>query len=213
MFSAGASHLRVREGHEHHRVTFVELFFDLVFVFAVTQLSHRLIDHLTPLGALQTAMLMVAVWWVWVDTTWVTNWIDPEKPPVRAMLFALMLAGLVLSASIPRAFEDRGLAFAFALAFMQVVRTQFVLWCLKLHDGRNYRNFRRTIVNLDSAHGTIRSNNGQFRFQTIFFNAIGRGAKGDDAMIEVIVHDSHRSFKSTSCAAGFDEFSSEENPR
>ncbi|MGE0039020.1 MAG: low temperature requirement protein A [Xanthobacteraceae bacterium] len=146
MFSAGASHLRVREGHEHHRVTFVELFFDLVFVFAVTQLSHRLLDHLTPLGVLQTAMLMVAFWWVWVDTTWVTNWLDPEKPPVRTMLFSLMLAGLVMSASIPKAFEERGLAFALALAFMQIARTQFVLWALRRHDRRNYLNFRRIAI-------------------------------------------------------------------
>ena len=50
MFAASASHLRVRDGDHHHRVTFVELFFDLVFVFAITQLSHRLLDHLTPLG-------------------------------------------------------------------------------------------------------------------------------------------------------------------
>ena len=65
-------------GHQHHRVTFVELFFDLVFVFAITQLSHGLLKHLTPLGALQTGLLMVAVWWAWIDTTWITNWLDPE---------------------------------------------------------------------------------------------------------------------------------------
>jgi low temperature requirement protein LtrA len=50
--AARANHLRTRHGHEHSRVTFVELFFDLVFVFAVTQLSHGLLEHLTPLGAL-----------------------------------------------------------------------------------------------------------------------------------------------------------------
>ena len=61
------------------RVTFVELFFDLVFVFAVTQLSHTLLEHLQPLGALQTALLMMAVWWVWIYTSWVTNWLDPEQ--------------------------------------------------------------------------------------------------------------------------------------
>ena len=54
-FAARANHLRARGGHEHSRVTYVELFFDLVFVFAVTQLSHGLLEHLTPLGALQTA--------------------------------------------------------------------------------------------------------------------------------------------------------------
>ena len=55
---ARANHLRARHSLEHSRVTFVELFFDLVFVFAVTQLSHGLLEHLTPLGALQTAALM-----------------------------------------------------------------------------------------------------------------------------------------------------------
>ena len=103
MIGARKNHLRVRHGHDHHRVTFVELFFDLVFVFAVTQLSHGLLEHLTPLGAMQAAILLLAVWWTWIDTAWITNWLDPEKPAVRLMLFALMLAGLVLSASIPKA--------------------------------------------------------------------------------------------------------------
>jgi low temperature requirement protein LtrA len=63
MFAARVSHLRVRDGHAHHRVTYVELFFDLVFVFAITQLSHGLLDCLTLLGTLQIGLLMVAVWW------------------------------------------------------------------------------------------------------------------------------------------------------
>ena len=67
----------------HARVTFVELFFDLVFVFAVTQLSHGLLVHLTLLGAVETGLLMMAVWWVWIYTSWVTNWLDPEQRPVR----------------------------------------------------------------------------------------------------------------------------------
>ena len=112
MFAARNNYLRIRHGHEHHRVTFVELFFDLVFVFAITQLSHGLLHHLTPLGAFETALLMIAVWWCWIDTAWVTNWIDPEKPPARLLLFGLMLGGLVLAASIPKAFEERALAFA-----------------------------------------------------------------------------------------------------
>ena len=98
-------------GMRHSRVTFVELFFDLVFVFAVTQLSHGLLEHLTPLGALQTALLMLAMWWAWIDNAWVTNWLDPDRAPVRMLLFALMLAGLVVSSSIPKAFADRGAGF------------------------------------------------------------------------------------------------------
>ena len=61
---ARENHLRPRGGHDHARVTFVELFFDLVFVFAVTQLSHGLLAHLTLLGVVETGLLMMAVWWV-----------------------------------------------------------------------------------------------------------------------------------------------------
>jgi low temperature requirement protein LtrA len=113
--------------HQHSRVTYVELFFDLVFVFAVTQVSHTLLAHFTLLGALQVTVLFLAVWWVWVFTSWITNWLNPEKTPVRLLLFAMMLGGLVLSTSIPAAFEARGLWFAIAYAAMQVGKTIF-LW-------------------------------------------------------------------------------------
>lgn len=112
---------------QHSRVTYAELFFDLVFVFAVTQISHTLLGHFTPLGAVQTTMLFLAVWWVWVYTSWITNWLNPETTPVRVLLFLLMLGGLVLSTSIPKAFESRGLWFATAYAAMQVGKTVF-LW-------------------------------------------------------------------------------------
>jgi low temperature requirement protein LtrA len=113
--------------HQHSRVTYAELFFDLVFVFAVTQISHTLLGRLTPLGLAQTTLLFLAVWWVWVYTSWITNWLNPELTPVRILLFALMLGGLVLSTSIPQAFESRGLWFAIAYATMQVGKTIF-LW-------------------------------------------------------------------------------------
>jgi hypothetical protein len=95
---------RLEGEFQHAQVRPVELFFDLVFVFAITQLSHLLLEHLTWLGAVQTALLLLAVWWAWIFTSWVTNWLDPDKAPVRLLLFVLMLAGLVLSASIPKAF-------------------------------------------------------------------------------------------------------------
>ena len=113
--------------NQHSRVTYAELFFDLVFVFAVTQISHTLLGRFTPLGAVQTTMLFLAVWWVWVYTSWITNWLNPETTPVRILLFLLMLGGLVLSTSIPKAFESRGLWFAIAYAAMQVGKTVF-LW-------------------------------------------------------------------------------------
>src|SRR6202789_193407 len=109
------------------RVTYAELLFDLVFVFAVTQISHTLLGRFTALGALETTLLLLSVWWVWVYTAWVTNWLNPERTPVRILLFLMMLGGLVLSTSIPKAFESRGLWFALAYAAMQVGRTLFLL--------------------------------------------------------------------------------------
>lgn len=114
------------------RVAFIELFFDLVFVFAVTQLSHHVIEHLTPRGVLEGALMLVAVWWVWIYTTWVTNWMNPEKTPVRWMLIAMMLVGLVLSTAIPYAFVERGLQFAIAYVVMQLGRTIFVIVSYRL---------------------------------------------------------------------------------
>src|SRR5436305_3663729 len=113
--------------NQHSRVTYAELFFDLVFVFAVTQVSHTLLGRLTAPGLAQTTLLFLAVWWVWVYTSWITNWLNPEMTPVRILLFALMLGGLVLSTSIPQAFESRGLWFAIAYAAMLVGKTVF-LW-------------------------------------------------------------------------------------
>ena len=137
--------LRARSEHGHSKVTFIELFFDLVFVFAVTQLSHSLIEHFTLLGAVQTLLLMLGMWWVWIYTSWVTNWLDPEKLPVRVLLLAMMLIGLILSASIPTAFESRGLAFAGAYVTMQGGRTLFFLWAVQGHRGM-VRNFQRILV-------------------------------------------------------------------
>jgi low temperature requirement protein LtrA len=113
--------------NQHSRVTYAELFFDLVFAFAVTQISHTLLGRFTPIGTLQTTLLFLSVWWLWVYTAWITNWLDPEQTPVRVLLFCLMLGGLVLSTSIPKAFESRGLWFALAYSAMQVGRTIFLL--------------------------------------------------------------------------------------
>lgn len=137
--------LRARSGHEHGKVTFVELFFDLVFVFAVTQLSHLLLAHFTPLGSVQTILLLMAVWWAWIYTSWITNWLNPDTTPVRLALFALMLAGLLLSSSIPAAFETRGLTFAAAYVFIQVGRTLFMLWAIGPGNERLILNFQRVL--------------------------------------------------------------------
>ncbi|WP_417284716.1 low temperature requirement protein A [Comamonas sp.] len=121
--------LRQRDGH-HAKVTFEELFFDLVYVFAVTQISHELLHNLTLKGLLETLVLWFAVWLGWQYTCWVTNWLNPETPRVRGLLFATMLLALVMASSLPQAFGSRGLVFAVAYVCMQVGRTALVLWML-----------------------------------------------------------------------------------
>lgn len=144
--SISRSLLRGRGSLDSGKVGMVELFFDLVFVFAVTQLSHSLLAHLSVLGAVQVALLMVAVWWVWIFTSWITNWLDPEKLPIRLGLFALMIAGLLLSSSIPNAFTERGLMFASAFVFMQVGRTLFAIWAVRGESLSMTRNFQRILA-------------------------------------------------------------------
>jgi low temperature requirement protein LtrA len=131
-------HLRQQTGEEQ-RATNLELFFDLVFVFAVTQLSHLLGSHLTLTGAGQTALLLLVIWWAWVYTTWMTNWFDPDSPLVRLLLIAVMLASLAMAIAIPHAFGDRALMFALGYGGLQVVRNAFVVWATdresQLHEA------------------------------------------------------------------------------
>ena len=138
--------LRARGRRARARVTYVELFFDLVFVFAITQLSHALLHDFTPGGAIRTAVLFVAVWWSWVNTTWVTNWLDPDRGATRLLLFWMMLAGLLAAIAIPHAFGERGWMFALAYVAVEMPRPLFVLWAAGRHDPALRRNFERIAV-------------------------------------------------------------------
>ena len=135
--------LRRRDGH-HARVTFEELFFDLVYVFAVTQLSHELLHNLTFAGVIETLILWFAVWLGWQYTCWATNWFDPETPSIRGLIFAVMLLGLVMASAIPDAFGDRGLIFATAYVAIQVGRTAYIAWQLGA-DHPLSANYRRML--------------------------------------------------------------------
>ncbi len=134
--------LRDRSGPQ--RVTNIELFFDLVYVFAVTQMSHFLLGHPTVRGALQDGLLLMMVWLVWVYTTWVTNWLDPERMAVRLLLVLLMLVSLAMSVSLPRAFGDLGLWVGGAYAVQQIGRTVFMVIALRGHPLQ--ANFERILA-------------------------------------------------------------------
>jgi len=134
----------LREQAGEHRVTNIELFFDLVYVFAVTQLSHYLLRTPTAAGAFQAAILLAMVWLAWAYTTWVTNWLDPQRLPVRLVLVALMLVSLAMSVALPRAFGEFGIWFGGAYALMQIGRTAFMIAVLP--PGPLRRNFQRVEV-------------------------------------------------------------------
>ncbi len=154
--------MRRRRDEGEQRASSIELFFDLVYVFAVTQLSHRLLNHLSAFGAIETAVLLAMVWLVWVYTTWVTNYLDPSRLPVRLMLLAVMLGSLVMSAAIPEAFSSRGLWFGAGYAVLQIGRTGFGI--VALRDDHLLRTFQRVLVwcvvsgSLAVAGGLVRGN-------------------------------------------------------
>ncbi len=114
------------EVDEEARATPLELFYDLVFVFAITQVSHILLDDLTWTGAGHAALALIVVWWAWNYTTWVTNELDPDSVAVRMVLIAIMLASLLMAVAIPQAFGKYGLLFACSYVGIQVGRHLFL---------------------------------------------------------------------------------------
>ncbi|MFC5701852.1 low temperature requirement protein A [Cohnella faecalis] len=140
-----AALFRSRGNTDSGKVSFIELFFDLIFVFAVTQLSHALLENFTLKGAVQAALITMAIWWVWIFTAWVINWLNPDTKPVRILLISLMLLGLMMSSSIPDAFEHTGLYFGIAYALFQIGRTGFTVWVLRQGPDELRLNFIRIL--------------------------------------------------------------------
>jgi low temperature requirement protein LtrA len=141
---SSSRHFRQRTGEEQ-RATWLELFFDLVFVFAVTQLSHLLLAHLTLHGALQTLFLLLVVWWAWIYTTWMTNWFDPDSVLVRLVLLVVMGASLFMSVAIPEAFGDLAPLFACSYVALQLVRNGFNVYATP-RDHEFHAMFRRILA-------------------------------------------------------------------
>jgi low temperature requirement protein LtrA len=115
-------HLRPRGTGERQPTTAIELFFDLVYVFAVTQLADLIVGDLSPAGLATATFLLLVVWWAWIYTTWMVNWFDPASPHVRAVLTAVMLASLLMAAALPTALHGHGMLFAGSYVALQVGR-------------------------------------------------------------------------------------------
>ena len=118
--------VRSSEPGEEQRASNLELFYDLVFVFAITQVSHVLLHDLTWEGAWHATLVLMVVWWAWNYTTWVTNELDADAVVVRLLLLAIMLASLLMAVAIPEAFDGRALLFVGSYVAIQVGRHLFL---------------------------------------------------------------------------------------
>jgi low temperature requirement protein LtrA len=108
-------------------VTPLELFFDLVYVFTVSQLTHNLLEHLDARGMVETLVLTLAVMYAWFMTVWTSNWLDGDRQPVRLLLLGLMFASLLMSTSVSEAFGDRAGLFVIGYLTIQIGRTAFAV--------------------------------------------------------------------------------------
>jgi low temperature requirement protein LtrA len=109
-----------RQESAEERVTPLELFFDLIFVFALTQVTGLVAADPTWAGLAKGVLVLGVLWWAWAAYAWLTNTIDPEEGAVRIAMFAAMGAMLIASLTVPGAFGDDALLFACAYAFVRI---------------------------------------------------------------------------------------------
>ena len=146
-------HLRPRGEGIEQPITTVELFFDLVYVFAITQLSHMILGDLTVAAVGRAAFLLLIVWWAWIYTTWMANWFDPGSPAVRGVLTGVMLVSLLMAAALPGAFGEDGMLFAISYVTLQVGRNVAAVRLL----GRDHplRDVFERLVGWSAASGVL----------------------------------------------------------
>ena len=133
------------------RVMPLELFFDLVFVLALTQCTALMADKPTWEGLAQGLLVLGVLWWCWVGYSWLTSVVDPEEGVVRFAIFGAMAGLLVAALCVPEAFDDRALLFAVCYAVVRV--GQIVLF---MAASRDDPGLRRSVVGLAGRHGARR---------------------------------------------------------
>ncbi|HZV74185.1 MAG TPA: low temperature requirement protein A [Conexibacter sp.] len=125
-------------------VTPLELLFDLVYVFAIGQLSHHLLEHVDLRTGAETVILALAVFYGWYMTAWGANWLDPDRLPVRVLLVGLMFASLLMSVAIGDAFGGRAWLFVTGYLLLQLGRTAFLI--VALRDRAHGEHFVNVLV-------------------------------------------------------------------
>ena len=115
--------LRKRDSFEDHRVAFVELFFDLVFVFTITQLTALVEEHLSLLGVVRAGLVFVVMYWMYSGYAWLTNQVPPATTDRRLLLVCGMAAFLICALAIPHAFDRTALAFSLGYVLVVLVHS------------------------------------------------------------------------------------------
>src|SRR5688572_5153972 len=123
---------------EESRVTPLELFFDLVYVLALTQCTALMADDPTWEGVARGMLILGVMWWSWVGYAWLTSVVNPEEGAVRLVMFAAMAAFLVVALCVPGAFGDEGLLFAAAYALVRF--SQIGLFLIASRDDPGLRH-------------------------------------------------------------------------
>jgi low temperature requirement protein LtrA len=134
---------------EGTRVTALELFFDLVFVLALTQCTALMAADPTWQGLTRGLLVLAVLWWSWVGYAWVTSVLDPEEGAVRIAIFAAMTAFLVAALCVPDAFGDDAFAFACAYAIVRVAH----IWLFMI-ASRDEPELRRSVTGLAASTTT-----------------------------------------------------------
>ena len=132
-----------RQESAEERVTPLELFFDLIFVFAITQVTGLVVADPTWAGLVKGMLVLGVLWWAWAAYAWLTNTINPEEGAVRIAMFAAMGAMLIASLAVPDVFGDDALLFACAYAFVRIAH--LVLYAIA---GRGDRDLLAAIGRL-----------------------------------------------------------------
>ncbi|HEV3475070.1 MAG TPA: low temperature requirement protein A [Actinomycetota bacterium] len=132
---------RAVEGSQ--RVTPLELFFDLVVVFAITQVTGFLSDDPTWSGLLRGLLLLGALWWAWAAYAWLTNTLNPEEGAVRLVVFGSIAAMLIVSLAVPNAFGADGVTFG--VAYFVVRALHLALYAIA---GRGDRDLLRAVLRI-----------------------------------------------------------------
>ena len=123
---------REPERDSEHQVTPLELFFDLVFVFAITQVTSLLAHNPTWSGVLHGMLVLTALWWAWTAYAWLTSTMDVDEGGVRLVMLASMGAMLIVALAVPGAFGDD--AVLFGVAYLVVRLLHLVLYSIVSRD-------------------------------------------------------------------------------